>query len=99
MEITDTEKQLCRMVSEGKTNLQIAGELILSPGTVRNYLSILMEKVKAGNRAELAAWYAAYRGDDLTYVGFNDQEIEEIVAALRTYNTPRARAIALKFNF
>lgn len=52
--LTDRERQVLRLASEGRTGAEIAGELNLSEGTVRNYLSEAINKVGAGNRVEAA---------------------------------------------
>ena len=52
--LTDRERQVLRMAGEGKTGAQIAGELNLSEGTVRNYLSEAINKLDAGTRVEAA---------------------------------------------
>lgn len=50
--LTDRESQVLGLVAEGKTTKEIAGELHLTPGTVRNYISIILEKLDVGNRIE-----------------------------------------------
>ena len=50
--LTDRESQVLELVAEGKTTKEIAGELHLTPGTVRNYISIILEKLDVGNRIE-----------------------------------------------
>ena len=50
--LTARESQVLRLISEGKTTKEIAGELYLSPGTVRNYISTILEKLGVGNRIE-----------------------------------------------
>jgi two-component system response regulator DesR len=52
--LTDRERQVLRLAGEGKTTLDIAAELHLSEGTVRNYLSEAISKVGAANRVEAA---------------------------------------------
>lgn len=52
--LTDRERQVLRMAGEGSTSADIAGELHLSEGTVRNYLSEAISKLGAGNRVEAA---------------------------------------------
>ena len=52
--LTDRERQVLRMAGEGKPSGDIAGELGLSEGTVRNYLSEAINKLGAGNRIEAA---------------------------------------------
>jgi two-component system response regulator DesR len=52
--LTDRERQVLRLAGEGHTSADIAGELHLSEGTVRNYLSEAISKLGAGNRVEAA---------------------------------------------
>jgi len=52
--LTDRERQVLRLAGEGKTSGDIAVELRLSEGTVRNYLSEAISKLGAGNRVEAA---------------------------------------------
>jgi DNA-binding NarL/FixJ family response regulator len=44
------------LVAEGKTNREIAQELHLGQGTVRNYVSNILSKLSLANRAEAAAY-------------------------------------------
>lgn len=53
--LTDRESEVLRLVAEGKTTKEIAGELYLAPGTVRNYISTIFEKLDVGNRIEAIA--------------------------------------------
>lgn len=50
--LTDRESEVLGLVSKGKTTKEIAGELYLSPGTVRNYVSTILEKLGVSNRIE-----------------------------------------------
>lgn len=50
--LTDRERQVLRLAESGLTNKQIAAELVLSVGTVRNYLTEAMDKLQASNRIE-----------------------------------------------
>lgn len=52
--LTDRERQVLRLAGEGTTTLDIANELELSEGTVRNYLSEAISKLGAANRVEAA---------------------------------------------
>ncbi|AWE08869.1 DNA-binding response regulator [Lysinibacillus sp. 2017] len=53
--LTDRESQVLELVSEGKTTKEIAAELFLSAGTVRNYISTILDKLGVGNRIEAIA--------------------------------------------
>ncbi|HEX8682557.1 MAG TPA: response regulator transcription factor [Ardenticatenaceae bacterium] len=55
-ELTEQELRVLALVAEGRTNKEIARQLFLSNGTVRNYVSNLMHKLGVGNRAEAAAF-------------------------------------------
>ena len=50
--LTDRESQVLELVAEGKTTKEIAAELYLSAGTVRNYISTILDKLGVGNRIE-----------------------------------------------
>jgi two-component system response regulator DesR len=52
--LTDRERELLRAVADGASNAQIAADLFLAEGTVRNYLSSAMTKLGARNRTEAA---------------------------------------------
>jgi two-component system response regulator DesR len=50
--LTDRERQVLRLAGEGRTSAEIARQVHLSEGTVRNYLSEAISKLGAGNRIE-----------------------------------------------
>lgn len=50
--LTERERDVLRTAADGSTNAEIAGALHLSQGTVRNYLSMAIQKMAARNRAE-----------------------------------------------
>jgi two-component system response regulator DesR len=52
--LTDRERQVLRLAGEGLASGDIADQLRLSEGTVRNYLSEAISKLGAGNRVEAA---------------------------------------------
>jgi len=53
-ELSEKETKVLQLIAEGKTNKQIAGMLFLAEGTVKNYVSRIMERLQAGSRTELA---------------------------------------------
>jgi DNA-binding NarL/FixJ family response regulator len=55
-ELTQQEMHVLQLVSEGRTNRQIAEMLYLGEGTVRNYVSSILSKLGVRNRAEAAAY-------------------------------------------
>ena len=54
--LSQQEKHVLLLVSEGKTNREIAKNLFLGEGTVRNYVSSILSKLGVNNRAEAAAY-------------------------------------------
>jgi DNA-binding NarL/FixJ family response regulator len=52
--LNERETKILQLIAEGKSNKQIAGLLFLAEGTVKNYVSRIMEKLHAGSRTELA---------------------------------------------
>ena len=54
--LTDQERRVLALVTDGRTNREIADELHLGEGTVRNYVSNILSKLGLSNRAEAAAY-------------------------------------------
>jgi two-component system, NarL family, response regulator DesR len=52
--LTDRERQVLRLSADGLSNTQIASELNLNGGTVRNYISEAISKLHANNRIDAA---------------------------------------------
>ena len=50
--LTERERQVLRLAGEGRASAEIARQVHLSEGTVRNYLSEAISKLGAGNRVE-----------------------------------------------
>ena len=50
--LNERERQVLRLAGEGRSAAEIAVQLSLSHGTVRNYLSEAISKLSAGNRIE-----------------------------------------------
>ncbi|MGM0750911.1 MAG: response regulator [Bacillota bacterium] len=50
--LTDREKEVLELVADGKNTKEIADELSLKTGTVRNYISTILDKLEVKNRIE-----------------------------------------------
>ncbi|MGO4886301.1 response regulator [Anaerobacillus sp. MEB173] len=50
--LTAREKQVIELIADGKSTNEIATELSLTNGTVRNYISVILDKLDVGNRIE-----------------------------------------------
>jgi DNA-binding NarL/FixJ family response regulator len=55
--ISEKEREIMELVAEGLSNKEIAARLYLSEGTVRNYLSTLLDKLSLRDRTQLAIYY------------------------------------------
>lgn len=55
--LTDRELEIVKLIAEGMSNQQIAEKLYLSNGTVRNYISVILEKTGLGHRTQIAVKY------------------------------------------
>ena len=55
--INDKEKEIMKLVAKGLSNREIAAELYLGEGTVRNYISALLDKLGLRDRTQLAVYY------------------------------------------
>lgn len=55
--INDKEKEIMELVAAGLSNKEIAGKLFLGEGTVRNYVSSLLDKLDLRDRTQLAVYY------------------------------------------
>lgn len=53
--LTDREKEVLELVADGKNTKEIADELRLKAGTVRNYISTILDKLEVKNRIEAIA--------------------------------------------
>jgi DNA-binding NarL/FixJ family response regulator len=55
--LTERELETLKLLSEGLTNSEIAGKLILEEITIRKYLESIMDKLHVRNRVEAANYY------------------------------------------
>lgn len=60
--ITEKEVKIIQAVAEGLNNKEIAETFALSEGTVRNYLSLILEKLELRDRTQLAIYYYKQMG-------------------------------------
>lgn len=50
--LTEREREVLSLIAEGKNTKEIAGQLYITTGTVRNYISVILDKLKVTNRIE-----------------------------------------------
>lgn len=54
--LTGREVEVARALALGKTNAQIAADLFLATGTVKNHIAAIQRKLGTRNRVGIAAW-------------------------------------------
>ncbi|MBN2221084.1 MAG: response regulator transcription factor [Vallitaleaceae bacterium] len=57
LELSDKEKEIIAYVADGLSNREIADQICLGEGTVRNYVSMILEKLDLRDRTQLAIFY------------------------------------------
>jgi DNA-binding NarL/FixJ family response regulator len=62
-QLSEKEEKILRLITEGMSNRQIAATLFLAEGTVKNYVSRIMEKLHANTRTALAVMSARQHRD------------------------------------
>jgi DNA-binding NarL/FixJ family response regulator len=59
--LSDKEEKILQLITDGLSNRQIAAAMFLAEGTVKNYVSRIMEKLHANTRTALAVMSAKKR--------------------------------------
>ena len=59
--ISERELDIIRLIANGYSNKEIATELFLSEGTVRNYLSSILDKLQLRDRTQVAVFYYQHK--------------------------------------
>lgn len=55
--LSDRERDIAELIAQGLSNKEIADKLYLSEGTVRNNISIMLEKLGLKGRTQIAIYY------------------------------------------
>jgi DNA-binding NarL/FixJ family response regulator len=63
-DLSDRELRVLALIARGKTNREIATSLYLGEGTVRNYVSNILDKLGLSNRAEATAYAVRHNLED-----------------------------------
>lgn len=71
-DLTPQEMAVIAHVAQGLTNRQIAVKLYLGEGTVRNYVSSILGKIGASNRAEAAAYAVRHKISEFVTIDNDD---------------------------
>ncbi|TLS49243.1 response regulator transcription factor [Paenibacillus antri] len=50
--LTERETEVLELMADGKNTKEIASQLFITTGTVRNYISVILDKLDVGNRIE-----------------------------------------------
>ena len=60
-DISRRELEIIRLIADGLSNKEIASQLFLSEGTVRNYLSSILDKLQLRDRSQVAVFYYKHK--------------------------------------
>ena len=58
IDLTTRELEVLKLISEGQTNQQIAENLVIEVGTVKNHVHNILDKLNVSSRREAAAYLA-----------------------------------------
>lgn len=74
----EREREITALVAEGLDNRDIAARLFLSEGTVRNRISVILDKLGLTNRTQLAIlWLNAHRRGAFGQVGLSPSSLRD----------------------
>lgn len=59
--LTERELSIMKEISEGKSNQEIAAELFLSVGTVKNHITTILDKLNLRDRTQIAIYALTHR--------------------------------------
>ncbi|MEO8541566.1 MAG: response regulator transcription factor, partial [bacterium] len=51
-ELTEREREVLLLISQGKNNTEIADQLVISPKTVRNHITSVFDKLQVADRSQ-----------------------------------------------
>jgi DNA-binding NarL/FixJ family response regulator len=57
-DLTSREHEILEMIGQGLTNQQIAGQLFIEIGTVKNHVHSILQKLNVSRRRDAAAYLA-----------------------------------------
>ena len=61
--LTPRETQVAELITQGRTNKQIADALVIAQRTAEGHVERILVKLGFSNRSQVAAWFSARRGD------------------------------------
>jgi non-specific serine/threonine protein kinase len=62
--LTAREQMVARLVALGRTNRQIAEELVIAEGTAERHVGNILSKLDMNGRSQVAAWAVAQGGNE-----------------------------------
>lgn len=64
LDISEREMEILKLIGDGLSNKEISDKLYLTDGTIRNYVTKLLEKLHLRDRTQLAIFYLKNLGDE-----------------------------------
>jgi DNA-binding CsgD family transcriptional regulator len=81
--LTFREKQIVDLVSQAKLNKEIAYQLHLSEGTIKEYLNKIFRKLEVKNRTELAVWSLTHPSECRPILGTTESNYPDTPVTLQ----------------
>ena len=63
---TDRELEIVTLIAKGFSNREIASTLFMSEGTIKNYISTILDKTGLEHRTQIAIYYLTGRKNEST---------------------------------
>jgi non-specific serine/threonine protein kinase len=60
--LTAREREVARLITEGRSNRMIAAKLVIAKPTAERHVANIFTKLGVHTRAQIAAWYERYSG-------------------------------------
>ena len=54
--LTDREAEILALITQGKSNAEVAAHTYLSPNTVKSYIRTIYRKIEVGSRTQAVLW-------------------------------------------
>jgi DNA-binding CsgD family transcriptional regulator len=68
--LSDRESEILALITQGKSNAEVAAQTYLSPNTVKSYIRTIYRKIEVGSRTQAVLWDVTMESPQTITVGF-----------------------------